>query len=133
MYLTIEQSIRNNGHRHLERAIAYASAQWPEHYVLGSLRKAERNFKKADTIAHLYKTDPIMQAVIDRMNGRIAVQIMYDGNGNDNVGLSGLLKETKCQKCLNVLRKLFKRFWKSLNMLSRFLKCGNAGMYKKIN
>lgn len=51
-YLTVEECIRRNGHRHLERAIAYASAGYPDRYFEGSMKKALKAYAKAE----LFKT-----------------------------------------------------------------------------
>lgn len=51
-YLTIEECIRRNGHRHLERAIAYASAGYPDKFYKGSIKKALKQYVKAE----LFKT-----------------------------------------------------------------------------
>lgn len=77
-YFTLEQTIRNNGHRHLERAIAYASAQWPEYYYQGSMKKAKRNYAKADK----FKIYPWQQEIIDRLSENVAEQVMYCNNGS---------------------------------------------------
>lgn len=53
-YLTIEEYYRRNGWRHLERAIAYASAGYEDRFYEGSMKKALRNFK----IAYKCSIDP---------------------------------------------------------------------------
>lgn len=80
MYITVEQSLRNNGDRHLERAIAYASAQWPDHYYEGSIKKAIRNYKKADGFII---TDPFFKSMIELAGNiiikHVADSLMYKG------------------------------------------------------
>ncbi len=49
MYLTVSQSIRANGERHLANAVGYA-AKGNLNYSAGSMRKALRQFKRADEL-----------------------------------------------------------------------------------
>lgn len=58
MYITIQQTYRMNGDRHLERAIAYISAGYHNKYADGSLVKAKRNYEMAK------KLDKFLPAIV---------------------------------------------------------------------
>lgn len=77
-YLTVEQSIRKNGNRHLERAIAYASAGYSEQYYQGSMKKALKNFKLADEFANYFKIDdPVLKSIGNILDKSISDAILY--------------------------------------------------------
>lgn len=85
-YLSVEECIRRNGHRHLERAIAYASAGYPDRYYQGSMAKAKRAYLKAD----LFKTPEWMIKAyghklvdfVDSVNDAIMHGTAYYMNGS---------------------------------------------------
>lgn len=100
MYYTVEQSFRRNGDRYLERAIAYASAQYPEHYYQGSMKKAFRWYKKADG----FKINPnsIYYDLLNNMHDQISDSILYgqsyariykNGSTIEFVGLQNVIKD----------------------------------------
>lgn len=72
IYYTIEECYRRNGYRHLERAIAYTSAGYPDRFYEGSMRKALRNFKKADEL----KIPEYLEPMLDLFTKRIVDSIM---------------------------------------------------------
>lgn len=71
-YFSVEESVRLNGERHLANAIGYAAKGNPN-YCMGSLRKAERNFKRADSLT----LPPFLKPVVDILQGIVADQIMH--------------------------------------------------------
>ena len=75
-YMKIEQSIRANGDRHFNNAYYYALCGYPKSYFDGAMRKAEKNYKKADRL----KIDPILEAIfkpmVDNLMNRINGSIM---------------------------------------------------------
>lgn len=78
-YITIQDQFKLNGDRHLERAIAYASAQYPDRYFEGSMRKAISNYKKADEFKFVVHIERMF--IFKEINERITFSIM---NGSDN-------------------------------------------------
>jgi hypothetical protein len=95
IYLTIEDKIRANGHRHLERAISYACAEYPDHYYEGSMRKARKNFKIADSFT---ETDKLMQLflknIAEDLNNHISNHILY-GTGYSKINDDGTVTSLK--------------------------------------
>lgn len=77
-YLTIEQSIRQNGNRHLERAIAYASAGYPERYYQSSMKKALRNFKLANEFRNYFRIDdPVLRSIVNVLDKSLTDAILH--------------------------------------------------------
>lgn len=76
-YQTIDDWFKQNAERHLERAIAYASAGYPDRFYEGSMRKAIRNFKIADD----FKVPEFFKPYVDALSNAIADNIL---NGNNN-------------------------------------------------
>lgn len=81
-YVSVAQQIRNNAERHLANAVGYASRS-NFSYCDGSMRKALRNFKRADEIdiffswshtehAVSFECSPISDLLHQRMNAAIA-------------------------------------------------------------
>jgi hypothetical protein len=70
-YLTLVDSIRQNGNRHLANAIGYASAGLPRHSD-GSLRKAMRNLSKADS----FTIPPWLDGLADQLACAVADTIL---------------------------------------------------------
>lgn len=75
MYLTIEDHYKQNADRHLERAIAYASAGYHDRYYEASMKKALKWYKKADAL----KLPKYLDETIKMLGKKIADHIM---NGN---------------------------------------------------
>lgn len=50
VYKPVAEHYRRNGWRHLENAISYASAGYPLRFYNGSMIKALRNFKRANSL-----------------------------------------------------------------------------------
>lgn len=73
LYISIGDCIRANGDRHLERAIAYASAGYPERFFQGSMKKALRNYKNADA---LKIDDPLIKHITDAISVNITAILM---------------------------------------------------------
>lgn len=69
---TAEEYYRQNGDRHLERAIAYISAGYPLRFYNGSMLKAIKNFKKADSV----KIPKFLLPMLDGLAKAIADKIM---------------------------------------------------------
>lgn len=59
-YLTLEETIRRNGERHLANAIGYAAKGLPGHSA-GSLTKAKRNFEWANRLKFRFALDNLGQ------------------------------------------------------------------------
>jgi len=87
-YLTLEETIRQNGHRHLERAISYASAGYPNRFYEGSMRKALKNFKRADSFTEVDKlcqlfwkqmADDLYNRIVDNIINGSHYWIDWDG------------------------------------------------------
>jgi mono/diheme cytochrome c family protein len=78
-YRSIEQCHRANGDRHAARA-KYWLAQGKPDYAEGSMRKARRNWARADA----WKTPdcfaPLMKQMLDRINQHIYAQVTSDIN-----------------------------------------------------
>lgn len=72
-YLTIEDSFRHNGDRHLTRAFNHLYYGHPDSYWQGSIDKAIKNYKNADAL----KLDPWAQNIVDIMAHRMADVILY--------------------------------------------------------
>lgn len=94
-YLTVEESIRQNGHRHLERTISYISAGYPDRFADSSLRKAIKNFKRADEIK-IQTPDWFVKylgMMEDKIAAAVAKNIMngMEGNHFNNGLLTGIL------------------------------------------
>lgn len=81
-YISLEEAIRQNGHRHLERAISYISAGYPDRFADGSLRKAIKNFKKADELKFKTVIDKVLDPIINNLVDKVAQSIM-DGIKNE--------------------------------------------------
>lgn len=56
MYVTMGQSIRNNGNRHYGNACQYA-ADGNKEFAFGSFKKAQRNWRHADEIDRFVRGD----------------------------------------------------------------------------
>lgn len=76
-YLTMAESIKLNGERHLANAVGYASRGLFSHSD-GSMRKAVRNFNRADDLE--MPLSPFTRRITDRVTSdfvkRIADRIM---------------------------------------------------------
>lgn len=73
MYYTVVQHYKDNANRHLERAIAYASAGFADRYFEDSMKKALRNFKVADE----FKVPSFLEPFQKQMIAAIAKDILY--------------------------------------------------------
>lgn len=71
-YYTVEDHFRSNGERHLERAISYISAGFPDRYYQGSMGKAERNFKKAEGL----KLPDFLNSIVGKLANSVADTIL---------------------------------------------------------
>jgi hypothetical protein len=69
-YLSVEQTIRKNGERHLANAVSYASKNLPTHSE-GSLCKAKKNFRRADVLRGPSMPD-FVKAAYDIMLRRVS-------------------------------------------------------------
>lgn len=95
-YLTVEEYYRRNGKRHLERAIAYTSASYPDRYYEGSMKKALRNLKKADEL----KVPDLLKPILNKLSDQVADAIMYgtlftknNGSTIEYIGLQNIFVE----------------------------------------
>jgi hypothetical protein len=71
-YRTVEQSLRANGERHLANAVSYASRGLLAHSE-GSLRKANRNFKRA---VCFMVCDGLVRMYMDDLARKVAANVM---------------------------------------------------------
>lgn len=67
-YVRVEDHFRLNGERHLEHAIGYISAGYPDRFADGSLKKAKRNFK----LGRGLELPPIVEDSTNILANRIA-------------------------------------------------------------
>ena len=74
-YLPLAECIRLNGERHLANAIGYAS-RGLESYSDGSLRKAVKNFDRADRLLFGCALPPQLQFIVDTLSETIANNII---------------------------------------------------------
>lgn len=70
-YITVEEAIRLNGDRHLQRANRYLADENFE-FAEGSLAKAEKNYSKANIL----RIDPIFDNILKDLSDRIADSIL---------------------------------------------------------
>lgn len=76
-YISVSESIRQNGDRHKANAERYLAEGKPD-YAAGSLRKAARNYYKADELDQMLQVpafikpayDALLKAVEDEIFGR---------------------------------------------------------------
>ena len=79
-YMSIEECHRSNGDRHAARAEAWIAAGKPE-YAAGSMRKARRNWARAE--AWKFDVRPELQQVIDKTRDAISRGVFERGTGGN--------------------------------------------------
>lgn len=70
-YINIEESLNNNGNRHLGRALYYIYSNYPDKFWEGSLKKALKNYKKANELS----LNPFEYMIINDISNKLANQI----------------------------------------------------------
>lgn len=78
-YMTLSENIRKNGDRHKANAERYLSQGLPE-YAAGSMRKAEKNYKRADEIEEIFKLPKFLEPFYKEVKEAMARNI-FNSNG----------------------------------------------------
>jgi hypothetical protein len=81
-YLSVGASFRSNGDRH-ERKAEYWRAEGKPEYAAGSMRKAERNWKRADDLAEAFKIPAELKAAYDATLLAISKNLYERGTGGN--------------------------------------------------
>lgn len=79
-YLTVAECIRQNGERHLANAVSYASRGMMD-YSDGSMRKAARNFARAELLEPP-ALPPWMKGALDELHHRMDLALLGDIGGH---------------------------------------------------
>lgn len=72
-FITVHQLLRDNGNRHLNKAVAYLTSNNLE-YAIGSLRKAIRNYEAAQALSDFH--DAGLEDYLNRLSQMIVNDIM---------------------------------------------------------
>jgi hypothetical protein len=81
-YMSIGASFRANGDRHAQKAEHWRAVGKPE-YAEGSMCKAERNWKRADDLAKVFKIPVEFQPAYDAMLLTIEKRLFECGTGGN--------------------------------------------------